>query len=176
MDHSILDKYIVGRVEPQIYAFTTGTVPNYLKVGDTYRPIEQRLNEWRKYFPDLKKAYTAISKVDENVYFRDHSIHYFLEHDKRLHRLLPTDIDGLPYYSKEFFEHASDKDVMDAVKDIQLDYAENKGKYQFYTFDERPTAQTFIYKRGDTPFELRPNQQETVSNFTKAVKKAELIS
>lgn len=171
MDHSILDKYIVGRVEPQIYAFTTGTVPNYLKVGDTYRPIEQRLNEWRKYFPDLKKAYTAISKVDENVYFRDHSIHYFLEHDKRLHRLLPTDIDGLPYYSKEFFEHASDKDVMDAVKDIQLDYAENKGKYQFYTFDERPTAQTFIYKRGDTPFELRPNQQETVSNFTKAVKK-----
>ena len=78
MDHSILDKYIVGRVEPQIYAFTTGTVPNYLKVGDTYRPIEQRLNEWRKYFPDLKKAYTAISKVDENVYFRDHSIHYFL--------------------------------------------------------------------------------------------------
>lgn len=53
MDSSVLDKYIVGRVEPHIYAFTTGTVPNYLKVGDTYRPIEQRLNEWRKHFPDL---------------------------------------------------------------------------------------------------------------------------
>lgn len=43
----ILDKIIIGRVEPQIYAFTTETIPNYLKVGDTYRPIEMRLNEWR---------------------------------------------------------------------------------------------------------------------------------
>ena len=36
----ILDDLIIGRVEPQIYAFTTETIPNYLKVGDTYRPIE----------------------------------------------------------------------------------------------------------------------------------------
>ena len=34
----ILDRIIIGRVEPHIYAFTTNTVPNYLKVGDTYRP------------------------------------------------------------------------------------------------------------------------------------------
>ena len=171
MDRSILDKYIIGRVEPQIYAFTTGTVPNYLKVGDTYRPIDQRLNEWRRYFPDLEKAYSAISKVDQDVYYRDFAIHYYLEHDKRLHRLLPSDMEQLPYYSREFFEHASDKDVMEAIDDIKRDFAENKGKYQFYTFAERPTAQTFTYKRGDTPFDLRPNQEETVSNFTKAVKK-----
>jgi hypothetical protein len=31
----ILDNIIIGRVEPQIYAFTTETIPNYLKVGDT---------------------------------------------------------------------------------------------------------------------------------------------
>ncbi len=31
----LLDNLIVGRVEPHIYAFTTNTVPNYLKVGDT---------------------------------------------------------------------------------------------------------------------------------------------
>jgi len=43
----ILDNIIVGRVDPKIYAFTTETVPNYLKVGDTYRPIETRLDEWR---------------------------------------------------------------------------------------------------------------------------------
>ena len=30
-----LENIIIGRVEPHIYAFTTGTVPNYLKVGDT---------------------------------------------------------------------------------------------------------------------------------------------
>ena len=153
MDRSILDKYIIGRVEPQIYAFTTGTVPNYLKVGDTYRPIDQRLNEWRRYFPDLEKAYSAISKVDQDVYYRDFAIHYYLEHDKRLHRLLPSDMEQLPYYSREFFEHASDKDVMEAIDDINRDFAENKGKYQFYTFAERPTAQTLTYKRGDTPFD-----------------------
>lgn len=171
MDSSVIDKYIVGRVEPHIYAFTTGTVPNYLKVGDTYRPIEQRLNEWRKHFPDLEKVYSAMSKVDENVYFRDFAIHSYLERDKKLHRLMPADIDGLPYYSNEFFEHASEKDVVEAVEDIKTDFVENKGKYQFYTFDERPTPKTFTYKRGDVPYELRPNQAVTVSNFMKAVRK-----
>lgn len=171
MDSSVIDKYIVGRVEPHIYAFTTGTVPNYLKVGDTYRPIEQRLNEWRKHFPDLEKAFSAISKVEENVYFRDFAIHSYLERDKNLHRLMPADIDRLPYYSNEFFEHASEKDVVEAVEDIKTDFAENKGKYQFYTFDERPTPKTFTYKRGDVPYKLRPNQAATVINFSKAVRK-----
>ena len=122
MDRSILDKYIIGRVEPQIYAFTTGTVPNYLKVGDTYRPIDQRLNEWRRYFPDLEKAYSAISKVDQDVYYRDFAIHYYLEHDKRLHRLLPSDMEQLPYYSREFFEHASDKMTMTTSITIVPEY------------------------------------------------------
>ena len=49
----ILDKIIVGRVEPHIYAFTTNTVPNYLKVGDTYRPVNIRLDEWKDFFPNL---------------------------------------------------------------------------------------------------------------------------
>ncbi len=160
MDNSILDKYIVGRSEPHIYAFTTGTVPNYLKVGDTYRPIEQRLNEWRRYFPDLENAYSEMAKVNQEVYYRDYAIHYYLEHDKKFHRLLPTDIDGLPYYSKEFFEYATGKDVQDAIEDIKNDYVENKGKYQFYTFEDRPTAQMFTYKRGDVLYTLRPNQEK----------------
>jgi len=50
LDIQILDELIIGRVEPHIYAFTTETIPNYLKVGDTYRPVETRLNEWRKHF------------------------------------------------------------------------------------------------------------------------------
>ena len=171
MDSSILQKYIVGRVEPQIYAFSTGTVPNYLKVGDTYRPIDQRLDEWRRFFPDLEKEYSAISKVDDEVYFRDFAVHSFLEKEKQYHRLLPTDIEGLPYYSREFFQDATDQDVVEAIRNIQEDYEHHEGKYQFYTFTERPTALTFTYKRGDKRYELRPNQKETVANFTKAVKK-----
>lgn len=53
----VLDRIIIGRVDPHIYAFTTNTVPNYLKVGDTYRPVYQRLNEWREFFPELEKQY-----------------------------------------------------------------------------------------------------------------------
>lgn len=170
MDVSVLDKYIVGRVDPHIYAFTTGTVPNYLKVGDTYRPVELRLNEWRRFFPDLEKSYSAVSKINDNVYFRDFAVHYYFEHEKQFHRLLPADLDGVSYYSKEFFENASVQDIVDAISDIKKDFKENRGKYQFYTFDERPVAQTFTYKRGDTPYSLRPNQKETVHNFTKAVK------
>ena len=37
IDTHVLDGLIIGRVEPYIYAFTTETIPNYLKVGDTYR-------------------------------------------------------------------------------------------------------------------------------------------
>lgn len=171
METSVIDKYIIGRVEPQIYAFSTETVPNYLKVGDTYRPIEQRLQEWRKYFPDLKEHYEAVAKVGKETYFRDFAIHYFLEHDKNKHRLLESDIPELPYYSREFFKETSKSDVADAIEDIKRSFASNDGKYQFYTFDQRPTPITYTYKRGDKAYQLRPNQQETVDNFKKAVKK-----
>ena len=56
-DLSILDSLITGRVEPHIYAFTTNTIPNYLKVGDTYRPVSKRLSEWREYFPNLEQKF-----------------------------------------------------------------------------------------------------------------------
>ena len=86
IDKSILDGIIVGRVDPHIYAFTTRTVPNYLKVGDTYRPVSERLQEWRKYFPQLQKEFEGKAKVSDNVYFRDFSVHEFLEREKRRKR------------------------------------------------------------------------------------------
>lgn len=170
METTVIDQFVIGRVEPQIYAFSTETVPNYLKVGDTYRPIEQRLQEWRRYFPDLKEHYEAVAKVGKETYFRDFAIHYFLEHDRQLHRLTPSDIVGLPYYSREFFRHATEVDVADAIEDIQKDYESNRGKYQFYTFDSRPTAITYTYKREVGPYSLRPNQKETVRNYLRAVR------
>lgn len=54
-DLSALDELIVGRVEPHIYAFTTNTIPNYLKIGDTYRPVSARLREWKQVYPELVK-------------------------------------------------------------------------------------------------------------------------
>ena len=58
--------------------------PNYLKIGDTYRPVNVRLNEWKKYYPNLQKQYEGKATVDSNTkFFRDYSVHNFLENDRR---------------------------------------------------------------------------------------------
>ena len=166
-DISILENIIVGRVDPHIYAFTTGTVPNYLKVGDTYRPVSVRLKEWKEYFPDLEKQYEKIAKVDDDIYFRDFAIHFFLENEKRRIRLQQTDLPDGIYYSKEFFKEATTHDIVEAVEDITKDYLENGGKYQFYSAETR-LAETFTYARTES-YEPRPNQQDTICRFKAAV-------
>ena len=80
MDCSILNEIIIGRVEPRIYAFSTNTVPNYLKVGDTYRPVDIRLKEWMAHYPTLKSEFEVEAKIGE-VFFRDYAVHAFLEKD-----------------------------------------------------------------------------------------------
>ena len=85
----VLDDIIIGRVEPQIYAFTTETIPNYLKVGDTYRPIEMRLNEWRKHFPNLEKKFEDVSPNEKRLELcRDYGlIYYYRTGEKRIEKV-----------------------------------------------------------------------------------------
>ncbi len=166
----ILDDLIIGRVEPQIYAFTTETIPNYLKVGDTYRPIEMRLNEWRKHFPNLEKKFEDVAKVDEETFFRDYAVHFFLENELNRSRLKPNALKGIPYYSNEFFENATNKDLQDAIKDIKSGHQNNESKYQYYRFDESHIPITHTYTRIEE-YPLRPNQQKTVDNFREALNK-----
>lgn len=166
----ILNDIIIGRVEPQIYAFTTETTPNFLKVGDTYRPIEMRLNEWRKHFPDLEKKFEEIAKIDDETFFRDYAVHYFLENDLKRKRLKPNVLKDIPYYSNEFFENTTEKDLKDALEDIKSGHQNNDSKYQYYRFDESHIPITHTYKR-EEKFPLRPNQQKTVDNFREAINK-----
>ena len=166
----ILDDLIIGRVEPQIYAFTTETIPNYLKVGDTYRPIEIRLNEWRKYFPNLEKKLESVAKVDDETFFRDYAVHYFLENELRRIRLDRNAFKGIPYYSNEFFKNATEKDLQDAIKDIKKSHKNNDSKYQYYRFDESHIPITHTYNRTET-YKPRPNQQETIKKFSEAISK-----
>lgn len=168
LDTGILDKLIIGRVEPHIYAFSTRTVPNYMKVGDTYRPVEQRLNEWRRYFPNLEKQFAGVAKVDDNTYFRDFAIHRFLENDLHKHRLKPSTFPNLPYYSNEFFEGVTHSDIHCALSDISDSFHNNLPKYQFYKFDKSRIPLTYQYRRTET-FEPRPNQQDTIDRFKEAV-------
>jgi Eco57I restriction-modification methylase/Type III restriction enzyme, res subunit/T5orf172 domain len=167
---AILDEIIIGRVEPQIYAFTTETIPNYLKVGDTYRPIETRLNEWRNYFPNLEKKFENVAKVDDEIFFRDYAVHLFLEVELKRSRLKPNALKDIPYYSNEFFENATEKDLQEAIKDIKNGHLNNESKYQYYRFDESHIPIRHTYNRTEN-YNPRPNQQKTVANFREAINK-----
>ena len=90
IDSTILDSLISGRVDPHIYGFSTNTVPNYLKVGDSYRPVRIRLNEWKRFFPDLTPIESSYSaRIDDNHIFRDYAVHDFLIRQKHRERLRP---------------------------------------------------------------------------------------
>ena len=169
-DTSILDKLIVGRVEPRIYAFTTNTVPNYLKVGDTYRPVEVRLDEWRKYFRDLKHMsdWEWLAKVSDDVFFRDYSVHKFLRYTKNC-KSLTEDISPGIYFSNEFFKGATTKNVVEAITDIQQDFDAKGQRYQFYRVEDGlPTEQKFA---STGMWKLRPYQAATVKKFKSAIAK-----
>lgn len=166
IDTTLLDGLIVGRVEPHIYAFSTETVPNYLKVGDTVRGVRVRLDEWRKIFPNLVQQYEHSAQIDDETIFRDFAVHTFLEQEKGRTRLLPDTFGHLPYYSKEFFEWATTADLEEAISDIYQSAREKNGKYQFYSPDRLP--QTFTYKRTDS-YPPRANQQQVIENFRNAI-------
>ena len=154
------------RQEPYIYAFSTGTVPNYLKVGDTARSVRVRLDEWRKIFPNLIKQYEHSAQIDDDTIFRDYAVHAFLEQEKGRKRLQPDTFKYLPYYSKEFFEGATTADLDEAISDINQSALDKDGKYQFYTPDRLP--QTFIYERKEN-YPPRDSQQKVIDNFKAAV-------
>ncbi|MDW2919266.1 DEAD/DEAH box helicase family protein [Mesomycoplasma ovipneumoniae] len=164
----MLDRIIIGRVDPHIYAFTTNTVPNYLKVGDTYRPVSQRLNEWRVFFPDLEKQYENKTIIDAETYFRDYAIHQYLENDLNKKRLKPEELEDGIYYSREFFKETEINDINNAIEDIKENYHANSSKYEYYSSKNR-LPQTFHYQRGEN-WTLRPNQQSAVDSFIRAVK------
>ena len=84
MDSKVLETIIYGRVEPHIYAFQTEKVPHYTKVGDTYRPTDVRVKEWERIIRSkLTKIFDEPAFADSigDVYFRDYSVHTFLEEE-----------------------------------------------------------------------------------------------
>lgn len=168
MSEELIDTLIIGRVEPYIYAFSTESVPNYLKVGDTYRPVLQRLDEWRRYFPNLRSRYSAVAKVDEETYFRDFAVHRYLEHQLQRSRLRPSDLSEELYYSREFFREATEEDLRQAMADIEQSYERGEGRYDFFKFEESRIPVKHTYKRTES-FEPRPNQRETIERFKKAI-------
>ncbi len=148
------------RSEPHIYAFFTDEVGDAIKVGDTFRPIETRLNEWRKtytpltrLFPDSSNEKEGLSKVNEEIYFRDHSLHRFLEEQAGGLRLTSHDFGDGVYYSNEFFKHITLDDVKRGIEEIKRGYEEQDPRYQYYKMQDR-SAQEQHWKN-DKKWELR---------------------
>lgn len=164
----IMDELIQGRVDPSIYAFVTNTVPNFLKIGDTYRPVSTRLNEWKRFYPDLIKQFEDKAIISDDIYFRDYSVHSYLENDLFKARLKPSDVQSGYYYSKEFFKDTNTNDVKEAITDIKESYKNGISKYEYYSTKNR-LPQVYHYQRQDI-WTLRPNQQKAVDEFLKAVR------
>lgn len=162
----LLDALIVGRVKPHIYAFTTNTIPNYLKVGDTYRPVAVRLREWMQHFPNLKKEYENMATINDDVFFRDYSVHQYFENDLGKHRLTSAEYPDV-YFSNEFFQDVLIEHVDAAITDIRENYAENTGKYKYYDANTQ-LPETFTYA-STGEWKMRPNQEDTVKRFVDAV-------
>ena len=165
-NQELLATIITGRVEPHIYAFTTNTIPNYLKVGDTYRPVSVRLKEWQIHYPNLEKTFEGKAKI-EDVYFRDFSVHDYLEGEKHKSRLQPAELCEGIYYSKEFFKDTDAVEVQEAITDIQIDYQNKTQKYQFYSVETLRPEET-VFPRTET-YSMRPNQERTVNAFKMAI-------
>lgn len=164
-----LGDIIIGRVDPHIYAFTTNTIPNYLKVGDTYRPVKQRLEEWKAHFPDLSKQFEDVAKVSDDLFFRDFAIHQYLERNLGLERLQPKVLDALAsgvHYSKEFFKDATKENVEAAIADIKRSYSANENTYTFYRATDR-LPEVHEYRSTGT-WLIRDNQQKTIDRFMAA--------
>ena len=171
-----LDEIIVGRVEPRIYAFLTATVPRYLKVGDTYRPVPVRIAEWQRHFTidAARDVWDWPAVLDDEVFFRDYSVHQYLQDGKSLVRLDKSALDAIAdgkdlYFSNEFFLDARKEHVEEALADIRDDHAHSTGKYSFYSVKDIGKEAEDEPEPTPVALKLRPNQAEAVERFKAAV-------
>ena len=174
----LVEDHIQLRLDPKIYAFSTNTIPNYLKVGDTLRPVDVRISEWEKLIAERLGQKPVITKegdfsalLSQDHYFRDYSVHSYLETVGK-HRL---DGELAHKYSIEFFENTDINDVERAINDIQQDYLseELSKKYSYYCVSDSTHAEA--HGTNDKEWHLRPNQQEVVDNFSNRPNEKKLL-
>ncbi len=178
-----VENLILVRNEPHIYAFSTNTIPNYLKVGDTFRSVDIRIEEWNKKISaalgsDVEVKLTkefAETAVINDAYFRDYSVHEFLQVVLGKSSLEEVNPEKARLYSREFFEGVEVSDVEKAIADIHDDYNSDdpNKKYTYYKLAEKKAAD-FHYNH-DQPWALRPNQRDVVDSFMAKRDQKELL-
>src|SRR5574344_477451 len=181
-----VNNMIIVKAEPHIYAFSTETIPNYVKVGDTFRPIEVRLDEWRKeyqnlkrLFPDIKDEDQGLAKISKDVYFRDYSLHSYLKNEKGgyHHNLTKAEFDdlkisGKPAYSNEFFGNVDIEDIVSGIEDIKKEYepkGDEKRKPNYFYYKLKDHKDDTFHWKNNKDWKLRDNQRKVVDNFVEKV-------
>ena len=179
----LVENLILVRNEPHIYAFSTNTIPNYLKVGDTFRPVDVRIEEWSKKISEalgadvqvkLTKEYAETAIIDD-AYFRDYAVHDFLKSALGKESIETTDPELVDKYSREFFKDVLVSDVESAITDIRNEYTNynpNK-KYTYYKLAEKKPVD--FHWNHDQNWDLRPNQRTVVDNFVQKSDQKELL-
>lgn len=167
------------RVNPHIYAFSTNTLPRYLKVGDTFRPVDKRIEEWLKKINKLSPVPVSLKKEDSwssliqdsnsmSVYFRDYAVHKFLR--EKLGKENLTDKELIKIYSQEFFQDASVEDVYTAIEEIKRDCASKNPEKEYDYYSIETGANKEYHGRNDKEWILRPNQEAVVKKFEEKYK------
>ena len=168
MNTEIVDKIIIGRVEPHIYAFKTDTIPSYTKIGDTYRPVNVRIDEWRSKYENIRKLCQESALVNDETYFRDYAVHDYLK-NKGYNQLRPDQLPPGIYYSNEFYEGVEKGEVTNAVTEIRSRYGDPSSPYTYYNVEDRLPQAEQDYERTE-PWEPRGNQKPVIDNFVTAWK------
>ncbi|MDE7439394.1 MAG: restriction endonuclease, partial [Clostridia bacterium] len=174
----LVEDNILLRLDPKIYAFITNTVPNQLKIGDTSRPVDVRLDEWRKLLRKRLGQDPVITKIGEfpallspDHYFRDYSVHSYLEGIGK-HRM---NGELAHKYSVEFFENTNISDVQEAINAIRQDYGSGELNKRFVYYNVADSSHAEAHGANDKEWNLRPNQQEVVDNFLKRPDEKKLL-
>lgn len=180
----IVENNISVRHDQFIYAFSTNTIPNYLKIGDTDRGVDIRIKEWEKILNkrlspmivNVEKKYSESSFIQEKgIYFRDYDVHKYLREVLKKNSIDVTDPNLLSLYSKEFFKDVTVEEVKEAVNTIIADGKSNNPlkRYKFYSkFDSKITD---FHWTNNANWELRPNQKNVVDNYLNKINKKELL-
>ncbi len=168
-----VENLIEVRSEPHIYVFSTNTIPNYVKVGDTFRPISTRLGEWKEIYKDLQRLFPninseieALAKVNDDIYFRDYAIHTYLTNNnyRRLTKEeLEKEIGENIYFSNEFFKGVSVDVVKKGIQEVKDGYESKNPNYNYYKIADKHTIDT--HWNNDKDWKLRDNQSVVVDNF-----------
>ena len=166
-----LDRFIIGRISPRIYVFKTGMVPDSLKVGDTYRPISERMEEWSRIYTGMHDKQDYSAQVGDK-FFRDYSVHRYLKEILNKYNLQEEDFHGV-YFSREFFRDTESEDVKTAVDVISEDIASDGNHYPSYALNSiRNNAEEEEHISG--PFNPRDIQKDVIDKYVEVTENGTL--